>query len=221
MPSLPKLSPTSYALLGLLARAPQSAYELNAVMQRSLIRAFWPRAESHVYSEPKKLLAHGLVSQRREQVNGRKRTVYTITDQGREALRAWMKDDANVDLRSQAEFMLKLILADSGTPGDAQKTLEKANVVSRSDLEAAIAGVDRVLSQSHYSVEGMPYNGIAMNLLADFLIARLRWGKYALDTSSGINEQSSPADKIALGRAAYREAQDKMTRALAEDNQQP
>ena len=62
MSSLPRLSPTSYALLGLLARGSASAYDLNTIMQTSLIRVFWPRAESHVYSEPKKLLAHGPVS---------------------------------------------------------------------------------------------------------------------------------------------------------------
>jgi hypothetical protein len=36
MTKAPKLTPTSYALLGLLARGPRSAYELNGIMQTSL-----------------------------------------------------------------------------------------------------------------------------------------------------------------------------------------
>ena len=112
MSKSPKLSPTSYAMLGLLARNPQSAYELNNIMQTSLIRVYWPRAESHVYSEPKKLLLHNFVTEQKERVNGRDRTVYTITDPGRQSLREWLQDKGNSDLRVQAEFMLKLILAD-------------------------------------------------------------------------------------------------------------
>ena len=102
MTKAPKLTPTSYALLGLLARAPHSAYELNGVMQTSLIRVYWPRAESHVYSEPKKLLAHDLVSERKEKVNGRPRTVYTITDKGRQALEDWLQEEGDAELRTQS-----------------------------------------------------------------------------------------------------------------------
>ena len=126
MKNLPKLSPTSYAMLGLLARKPQSAYELNALMQHSLIRVYWPRAESHVYSEPKKLLAHRLVTEQKEKLSGRNRTVYTITDQGRDRLREWLRNEAGTDLRMQAEFMLKLILADAGSTTDARTTLEQS-----------------------------------------------------------------------------------------------
>ena len=123
MKNLPKLSPTSYAMLGLLARKPQSAYELNTLMQTSLIRVYWPRAESHVYSEPKKLLAHQLVTEQKEQVSGRNRTVYTITEQGRDYLRDWLSSENGTDLRMHAEFMLKLILADGGSASDAKATL--------------------------------------------------------------------------------------------------
>ena len=62
-----KLTPTSYALLGLLARKPWSAYELNAHMQYSVLNAFWPRAASGVYSEPKKLVANKLATASEEE----------------------------------------------------------------------------------------------------------------------------------------------------------
>ena len=76
----PKLTPTSYALLGLLARKPQSAYELNAMMQYSSIRVYWPRVDSHVYSEPKKLLQHELVSEKKGKLNGRSRNALFYHD---------------------------------------------------------------------------------------------------------------------------------------------
>ena len=59
MSSARGLTTTSYAILGLLAVRPWSTYELTRQMDRSLGR-FWPRAESKLYEEPKKLAAQGL-----------------------------------------------------------------------------------------------------------------------------------------------------------------
>jgi DNA-binding PadR family transcriptional regulator len=143
-------------MLGLLARKPQSAYELNGLMQHSLIRVYWPRAESHVYSEPKKLLAHRLVTEKKEEMSGRNRTVYTLTDQGRNNLREWLRNEAGTDLRMQAEFMLKLILADAGSAEDARTTLERAYRASRQDIEEAIEGIQRIFDIPGSATEGMP-----------------------------------------------------------------
>jgi len=211
----PKLTPTSYALLGLLARSPQSAYELNSLMQNSLIRVYWPRVNSHVYSEPKKLLRRGLVSEQKGKHNGRNRTVYTITPKGCEALTVWLADDAEVDLRMQAEFMLKLLLADSGTVANVHNTLQKSLDSSEHDLFTAIAGIKRIFEGEHPR-DGAPYNGIAINLMADILIARYRWGKYALETSLNVNVETSVEDKVKLGKSAYRNALKKMEGALTE-----
>lgn len=215
MKNLPKLSPTSYAMLGLLARNSQSAYELNARMQTSLIRAFWPRAESHVYSEPKKLLAHKLVIGQKEKVSGRNRTVYTITEHGREALQQWLHCDTGRDLRMQAEFMLKLILADGGCADDARSTLKLSHRASQKDIEEAIAGIREILSNPGYAEEGMPYNGIVISLVADLLITRYLWGSYALEATADITNDSSAEDKLEAGRGAYKEALRKMEHALA------
>ena len=58
------LTPTSYALLGLLAIRPWTTYELAKQMDRTLNR-FWPRARSKLYEEPKKLVAQGWPRPRR------------------------------------------------------------------------------------------------------------------------------------------------------------
>ncbi|MBT4160395.1 MAG: PadR family transcriptional regulator [Gammaproteobacteria bacterium] len=104
-----KLSSTSYAVLGLLARKPWSAYSLNKYMRSSILQTAWPRAESGIYTEPKKLLEHGYVTQRREEVDGRLRTIYEITDSGSLALSDWLKLPAT-HLAIQHESMLKLLL---------------------------------------------------------------------------------------------------------------
>ncbi len=216
MPStkLPKLTATSYALLGLLARKPQSAYELNTQMQYSAIRVYWPRVESHVYTEPKKLLHHELVSEKKEKLNGRNRTVYTITAKGTMILRQWLSNDDEVELRMQAEFMLKLVLANSGDAANARQTLEKSLLSTHNDLELAIEGIQRILSGDEMDLDGVPYNGIVINLMADILIARYRWGHYALDSTQNLDDQTSTQDKIKLARSAYADALAKMEEAL-------
>ena len=87
------LTPTSYAILGLLAIKPWTTYELAKQMDRTLSR-FWPRARSKLYEEPKKLVAHGL-AEADAGANGRRpRTVYSITPAGRRALAGWLAADS-------------------------------------------------------------------------------------------------------------------------------
>ncbi len=215
MSSLPRLSPTSYALLGLLARGPASAYDLNTTMQTSLIRVFWPRAESHVYSEPKKLLAHGLVSESREQSGGRSRKVYSITDQGRSALAEWLGEDSAAEHRSQAEFMLRLILADGGEVADARATLDRALRTCEAEIDTAIEGIEAILADMDPASAGMPYNGIGINLMTDILAARYRWSHYARESLSQLEQDSTAAQRLEQGTEAYQRALETL-RALRE-----
>jgi len=84
MSSGPPLTTTSYAILGLLAVKPWTTHELVQQVDRSL-RRIWPRAQSKLYEEPKKLVAHGLARATDDPVGRRRRTRYTITAKGRPA----------------------------------------------------------------------------------------------------------------------------------------
>ena len=75
---------TSYAVLGMLAIRPWSAYELNKQLRRSLAYC-WPKTQSVLYDEPKRLAALGWARPRREPAGRRTRTVYEITPAGRQA----------------------------------------------------------------------------------------------------------------------------------------
>ena len=86
-PSRPSLPTTSYAILGMLALRPWTAYELTQQLRRSLTYC-WPKAESVLYDEPKRLVRLGLATAQRQPAGRRTRTAYAITDQGRRALEA-------------------------------------------------------------------------------------------------------------------------------------
>ena len=84
-----RLTTTSYAVLAQVAVHPWSTYEL-AQQRIRYFRYVWPRAESAIYREVKRLSAMGLLDGKKEHVGKRARTVYSITESGRKALREWL-----------------------------------------------------------------------------------------------------------------------------------
>ena len=116
-----KLTPTSYAILGLLGLRSWSAYELTKQVRRSL-HFCWPRAETRLYQEPKNLLEHGLVKATTSANGRRSRTDYAITAKGRKALRAWM-GEASAPPRLESEALLRLFFAEHGTKEGLLATL--------------------------------------------------------------------------------------------------
>jgi len=121
---LPRLTTTTYGVLGLLAVRPHSTYELAKAMGRSVGRV-WPRAQSKLFEEPKKLVRHGYADAREDFVGRRPRTVYTITRSGRRALATWLADPGDGPVL-EFEGLVKLVFADHGTRDDALATIARA-----------------------------------------------------------------------------------------------
>lgn len=118
----PKLSSTSYAVLGLLASGPFSAYELTKHMRRSALAELWPRTEASLYKEPKVLVAHGLATATPDATGARTRTVYAITPAGRRALRTWLRTPGD-GLVFECEAAVKAFFGDAGTLDDVRSQL--------------------------------------------------------------------------------------------------
>jgi DNA-binding PadR family transcriptional regulator len=137
--SATELTTTSYAMLGMLAIRPWSTYELAQHMDRGLGR-LWPRARSHLFKEPKKLVEHGLATASNETVGRRPRTRYTITPTGRRALRQWLGTPGAGPVL-EFEQLLKVFFADQGTKRDALATIRdiRAWADERNEENIAVA----------------------------------------------------------------------------------
>lgn len=119
--SMSKLTGTSYLILGMLTSREWSAYELAEQVSRGVME-IWPRASRQLYNAPKQLIKQGLVVARMEATGRRRRSVYSITPEGRAALREWLAGDtAPTSLESEA--MVRVLLADQGTIEDLKRTL--------------------------------------------------------------------------------------------------
>jgi DNA-binding PadR family transcriptional regulator len=108
----PKLTTTSYALLGLLNLQPFSAYELTKYMKRSALAQLWPRTETSLYKEPKVLEAHGFATADIASTGARARTVYSITPAGRRAFRKWLREPGGA-LVFECEAAMKAFFGDA------------------------------------------------------------------------------------------------------------
>jgi DNA-binding PadR family transcriptional regulator len=120
--STDELTTTSYAILGLLAIKPWTTYELAQQMERSL-RYFWPRAQSRIYEEPKRLAALGLAKAARDSVGRRQRTTYSITAKGRRVLRAWLARPGGGPV-VEFEALLKVFYGEQGNKADVLANID-------------------------------------------------------------------------------------------------
>ena len=90
-------------------------------MNRTL-RWFWPKAESVLYEEPKKLVARGLATANREYTGRRAGTRYAITTAGRAALRDWL-DEPGCAMSTEFEALMQVAFADHGDRTQLLRTL--------------------------------------------------------------------------------------------------
>jgi PadR family transcriptional regulator AphA len=89
--SSPRLTETSYIVLGLLEQiGPATPYDLKRMAQLSTMN-FWSIPHTQLYSECGRLAKEGMLSERREDT-GRRRRIFSVTDRGREALENWCSE---------------------------------------------------------------------------------------------------------------------------------
>jgi PadR family transcriptional regulator, regulatory protein AphA len=122
----PELSTTSYALLSHLALKPWSAYEL-AVQRQRYFRYFWPRAQRGLFSDLKRLAALGYAEAETAHTGRRARTVYSITERGREALREWLGQPL-APIALEFEGLLRIFSSPMGTKEQLTSTLARLRV---------------------------------------------------------------------------------------------
>jgi len=175
----PALTPTSYAILGLLALKPWTTYELAQQMDRALGR-FWPRAESRLYEEPKKLVAHGLARPSSETVGKRPRTIYTITPKGRRALEKWVPEPGDGPVL-EFEQLIKVFFAEHATKADLLTTLAGIRERSEQQLGDNARVPQAYLAGTGPFPERLPWLILVGQFLIDFYVMVERWADWARD----------------------------------------
>ncbi|MFG2138799.1 PadR family transcriptional regulator [Streptomyces sp. NPDC048650] len=118
-----------HAVLGLLAEAPASGYDLMKTFNVSLANV-WPATQSQVYGELGKLTAAGMAEVIAEGPRGRKE--YAITDDGLAELRHWLID-VEPSGPPRVDGLLRVFFLGVLTPLEARTyLLSRAEAASRS-----------------------------------------------------------------------------------------
>ncbi len=112
------LTTTEAALLGLLRMRPMSGYDLRKDVERS-VGYFWAPAKTQIYATLPRLVAAGYATQERVVQDARPdKSIYAITDAGREALRVWV-EEAPLDAGQGRNLILMKLYFGAGADRDA------------------------------------------------------------------------------------------------------
>jgi PadR family transcriptional regulator, regulatory protein AphA len=177
MSRVPTLTTTSFAILGLLAIRPWSTYELTRQMDRTLGR-IWPRAQSKLYEEPKKLVEHGYAVAATEPVGRRPRTVYSITPAGRAALAGWLQEPGGGPVL-EFEQLLKVWFSEHGTKQDALASIAAAAAWARERNQDNLAAARAYRAGEGPFQSRAPQTMLAGAFLTDFYALVARWAEWA------------------------------------------
>jgi len=172
-----ELTPTSFALLGLLSVRPWTTYELANQTKRSL-RFFFPRAERHLYAEARRLAAAGLARSDEAFTGRRRSTTYAITPAGRKALQQWLRTEPAPPVL-EAEVLVRTFFADSGRKEDVLASLESTRqhaITAQRDLAAmAQANLDGAAPFPDRTSVG----ALGLRFVADFHRLLEDWASWA------------------------------------------
>jgi DNA-binding PadR family transcriptional regulator len=199
-----KLTTTSYLILGHLALRDWSTYELAQQLKRST-RHYWPRAESKIYEEPKKLVAHGLATATREHTGRRPRTVYKITPKGRDALGQWLQEPSQPPL-VEFEGIIKVLFAENGTKPQLLATLRSIREQAEHTRDEHAALAQDLAQTGGPFPDRLHLNALVFQFMWDQTETIIRWAAWAerqVDNwPEDITQPTGPDAQTTLHKAA-------------------
>ncbi|AYJ48384.1 PadR family transcriptional regulator [Rhodococcus sp. P1Y] len=187
------LNTTSYVILGLLVSRDWTAYEISVQFGRG-VGELWPRADRQLYNAPKKLLERGLVSATTDAADsGRSRTVYSITDTGRDALSSWLATESKPSAL-QFEGMIRVLFAEQGSLDDLRANITTMRDQAQQTRSLFLSHAERLLDVEHST---FPDRQHLMTLANRFMVGHFthisEWADWALTETETWSDTKSPA----------------------------
>jgi DNA-binding PadR family transcriptional regulator len=178
------LSLFSYEILALVGREGAGAHDLLRMARRGRMLAW--AGESQYYTEPKRLARLGYLNARKEPGKTRERTVYTLTDDGLEALREYARTPVGfTPVKSDA--LLRLLMCDL--------VGEDVTRESVATLRDDIADIWWRLDDAEKSARQLPHRENYLLLVVNFLRRLLQLHLDLVDEVErelGANKRSKP-----------------------------
>jgi PadR family transcriptional regulator AphA len=191
-----RLTPTSYAVLGLLDIRTWSTYELTKQMRRTL-RYVWPRAESNLYREPQRLVDAGFATAEQRLVGRRPRTEYSITEAGRQALGEWLRRPA-ATTTLESEAMIKVLFGDSMPLDVLRRHLQEFGQEAEDTDRSWRAVAREYIDGAGPFPERIHVNALYWVLLDRWARLRAEWAEWAAAEVASWPDPTGPVDRAGV-----------------------
>jgi DNA-binding PadR family transcriptional regulator len=172
-----RLTPTSYAVLALLARRPYSAYDLTGELKNSLSHCM-PRSSTLLYREPKTLVEHGFAEVEVQMKGRQKRAVYSITSDGRKALAEWLASPPAAPV-FESEAVVRMVFAHLGTRDDLVAALETMENQVRDLTQAGFDAYSGWFERFPPPPEHLADQALIAGLYVDLYLMLIEWSQRA------------------------------------------
>jgi PadR family transcriptional regulator, regulatory protein AphA len=172
------LTTTEAALLGLLRKGPMSGYDLRKDVERS-VGYFWAPAKTQIYATLPRLVDAGYATQQKVVQSARPdKTIYELTDAGREALREWV-EEAPLDAgQGRNLILMKLYFGEDADPEALRRQLAER----RAEAERLLV---EIVELEKAGASGSPFEAITRRWGFLYAEALLRWTDEAAAAITG------------------------------------
>ena len=162
------LTTNEAALLGLLRKGPMSGYDLRKDVERS-VGYFWAPAKTQIYATLPRLVEAGHATQQKVVQSARPdKTIYELTESGREALREWV-EDAPLDAgHGRNLILMKLYFGEDADPEALLRQVRER----REEAEGLLAELEELDASGE---GGSPFEAITRRWGSLYAEALLRW----------------------------------------------
>jgi len=157
-----ELTNTSFLLLGMVALAPLSGYDIKQLADIST-RHFWATSYGQIYPELKRLSESGLIRAKDASRGTRHRTLYHLSAKGQQTLHTWVADPAIENCEIRDEMLLKLFFADAMSQKETVRQLEAMRRRHQEVAEGLRANEPMVAAQPHRMKYEVMKFGIALH----------------------------------------------------------
>jgi PadR family transcriptional regulator AphA len=165
-----RLGGTSFAVLTLIELlGPSTPYDLKQALETSIAN-FWMVPHTTFYAEPTRLAKAGFLSEQQE-AGGRRRKVYSLTEQGRSALEQWRASAELTPPQLREEGVLKIFAGADPIPiARSRRDWHRAKLTELEAYLEAVEGDDPAWDGVRRSLQvGVAYNRMMLGALERFL----------------------------------------------------
>lgn len=160
-----RLRANSYALLALVDQLGEAtSYDIKQALEKS-IENFWPVPHTTAYEAPARLAAAGYLSVRQDP-GGRRRKLYSLTANGRAALRDWAAEPSAAPPQLRDELMLKVFAgADPAPLLEARAAWHREKLAELDGYLDNVRGAEGWLGAERALIAGVTYHRTMLELL--------------------------------------------------------